>query len=184
MNQPVGPGSGPGSGDGIHTLKALALIVVVVLIGWVVLHHTTKTHGATPSASSPTTAPRSSTTVPGGSTTTTTVAVIPPSSIKLQVLNGVGSGQLATEWSNKLKANPGYDTLAPADATATVPTSRIYIVTPGYLREADALAATVGLTAAAIVPTAPPPATAPIPTTARTNSNLVLIIGPDLAGKA
>jgi len=182
VNQPAGSGSG--SGDGIHTLKALILIVVVVLIGWVVLHHTTKPHSSASSATSPTTVPTAPTTVPGGATTTTTVALIPPSSIKLQVLNGVGSGQLATEWSNKLKANPGYNTLAPADATATVPASRIYIVTPGYQREADALATTVGLTAAAIVPTAPPPASAPIPSTARTNANLVLVIGPDLAAKA
>ena len=157
MNQPVGPGSG--SGDGIHTLKAVALIAVVVLIGWAVLHHTTKpAHGSSSSASSPTTTPGSPTTVPGASTTTTTVALIPPSSIKLQVLNGTGSGQLATQWSNKLKANPGYNTLAPADATATVPRSEIFIVTPGYLREAEALAATVGLTSAAINPTTPPPA--------------------------
>jgi LytR cell envelope-related transcriptional attenuator len=182
VNQPVGQGSG--NGDGVHTLKALVLIVAVVLIGWAVLHHTTKAHSPTPSASSPTTATTAPTTVPGRATTTTTVALIPPSSIKLQVLNGVGSGQLATEWSNKLKADPGYDTLAPADATATVPASRIYIVTPGYQREAQALATTVGLTAAAIVATAPPPASAPIPSTARTNANLVLIIGPDLAGKA
>jgi hypothetical protein len=100
------------------------------------------------------------------------------------VLNGTGSGNLATEWSNKLKANPGYNTLAPADATSTVPKSEIYIVTPGYLHEADALAVTVGLTATSINPTAPPPASAPIPSTARANANLVLIIGPDLASKA
>jgi LytR cell envelope-related transcriptional attenuator len=185
VNQPVGSGSGSGSGDGIHTLKALVLIVVVVVIGWAVLHHTTKpSHGTSSSATSPTTAPRSSTTVPGTSTPTTTTPVIPPSSVKLQVLNGVGSGQLSTEWSNKLKANPGYNTLAPANATATVPKSEIYIVTPGYQREADALAVTVGLTAAAINPTVPPPASAPIPTTARTNANLVLVIGPDLASSA
>jgi hypothetical protein len=100
------------------------------------------------------------------------------------VLNGVGSGQLAAQWSNKLKANPGYHTLPPADATSTVPKSEIYVITPGYQREADALATTVGLTKASIIPTAPPPASAPIPTSARTNANLVLIIGPDLAGKA
>jgi hypothetical protein len=110
--------------------------------------------------------------------------LIPPSSIKLQVLNGTGSGQLATQWSNKLKANPGYNTLAPADATTTVPKSEIFIVTPGYQREADALATTVGLTAAAINPTIPPPASAPIPSTARANANLVLVIGPDLASTA
>jgi LytR cell envelope-related transcriptional attenuator len=182
VNQPVGPGQGPGSGDGIHTLKALVLIVVVVLIGWAVLDHTTKPSHASAAATSPTTAPPSATTVPA--TPTTTVAVIPPSQIKLQVLNGVGSGQLAAEWSNKLKTNPGYNTLAPNDATTTVAKSEIYIVTPGYLREADALAVTVGLTSASINPTAPPPASAPIPASARSAANLVLVIGPDLAGTA
>jgi hypothetical protein len=184
VNQPAGPGSGSGSGDGIHTLKALVLIVVVVLVGWAILAHTTKSHAKSPSAASPTTTTGSSTTIRAGSTTTTTVALIPPSSIKLQVLNGVGSGQLATEWSNKLKANPGYNTLAPADATSTVSKSEIYIVTPGYVREADALAVTVGLTAADINPTTPPPASAPIPAAARANANLILVVGPNLAGTA
>jgi hypothetical protein len=158
------------------------VIVAVLVVGWLVLRHgssstgsaTTTTHAAARSSTTSSTAPA----------TTTTVALIPPSSIKLQVLNGVGSGQYSTQWSNKLKANPGYNTLAPADATAKVATSVIYIITPGYLPEAQHLAAVVGLPATAVDPTIPAPATAPIPAHARAAANLVLVIGPNLTSTA
>ncbi len=73
------------------------------------------------------------------------------------------TGSLAGEWSAKLKANPGYDTLAPLNATAKVAQSEIYIVTPGFQREANALAVAVGLPVTAVNVTVPPPASAPIP---------------------
>ena len=73
------------------------------------------------------------------------------------------TGSLAGEWSAKLKANPGYNTLAPDNATAKVAQSEIYVVTPGYLPEANALAVAVGLPVTAVNPTTPPPATAPDP---------------------
>jgi hypothetical protein len=100
------------------------------------------------------------------------------------VLNGVGTGTLAGQWSAKLKANPGYNTLAPDDATAKVAASMIYVLTPGYLPEANALAAAVGLPASAVNPTIPAPLSAPIRATERTIANLVLVVGPDLAGRA
>lgn len=108
-----------------------------------------------------------------------------PPNIKLQVLNGVLTGSLAGEWSVKLKANPGYNTLPPNNATARVASSEIYVVTHGYGREADALALTVGLPVTKVVnPTTPLPATAPVPAVDRTTANLILIIGPDLAATA
>jgi hypothetical protein len=178
------PDGGGGSGDGgTQTLKAVLLIAVVVIVGILVLAHNPKSPSAStssttrPSHSSTTTA----TTVPHSTTSTT---LVPVSSIKLQVLNGTGSGNLATQWSNKLKANPGYATQPPDDATAKVAASEIYVITPGYLPEAYALAKTVGLANSAVVTTIPPPATAPIRTSERTTSNLVLVIGPDLAGSA
>jgi LytR cell envelope-related transcriptional attenuator len=179
MTQPEHRG---GSG-GTQTGKALLVIVVVVVVGWLVLRH----GSSSPSAASATTrASVPATTTPASTiaTTTTTVALIAPSSIKLQVLNGVGSGMLATEWSNKLKANPGYNTLAPNNATATVPTSTIYVMSAAYIPDADHLAALVGLSSAAVNPTVPAPASAPIPTGARAAANLVLVIGPNLAGSA
>jgi hypothetical protein len=161
------------------------LIIVLVLIGALVLSKTTlagKSTAAAGAASHPTTTlKRGVVTVPPSTTSTT---LVPVTAIKVQVLNGVLTGSLAKEWSNKLKANPGYDTLAPDNATSKVAASVIYIITPGYQAEANALAAAVGLPSSKVNPTIPPPAAAPIPAAERTKANLVLVIGPDLAGTA
>jgi hypothetical protein len=169
-----------GSSSGTQTGKAVLVIAVVIVIGWLVL---AKSNTPTKAASSATTHHTTTTVAPSG-TTTTLPALVPPARIKLQVLNGVLTGNLASEWSNKLKANPGYNTLPPDNATSKVAASQIYIITPGYQREANALAVAVGLPVTAVNQTAPAPATAPIPAAERTTANLVLIIGPDLAGSA
>ncbi len=178
MTQPARP-SGTTSG-GMQTGKAVLVIAVVVVVGWVILRHgtSTPTH-----ASTPTTTRQPAVTTPA-TTPPTTVALKPASSIKLQVLNGVLTGSLAGQWTTKLKANPGYNTQPPLNATARVAQSQIYIITPGYQREANALAVAVGLPVTAVVGTIPPPSTAPIPTAAKSTANLVLVIGPDLAGSA
>ncbi len=176
-------GSGQGREGGVNTASAVIVIAVLALIGIVVLARSTPPK-STPSAAATTTkttVSTSSTTAPHATTTTT---LVPPASIKLQVLNGVGHGSYAGEWSAKLKASPGYNTLTPDNAPSTVTASVIYVVTPGYESEAKALASTVGLTAAAVNPTVPPPATAPITASARTQANLVLVIGPDLTATA
>lgn len=178
MTQPGRPSGGTTSG-GMQTGKAVLVIAVVVLVGWVILRHGT---------SSPKRASTSSTTHPAvttpATTPPTTVALKPASSIKLQVLNGVLTGSLAGEWSTKLKANPGYDTLPALNATAKVAQSEIYIITPGLQREANALAVAVGLPVTAVSLTVPPASTAPIPASVKSTANLVLVIGPDLAGTA
>lgn len=171
----------PGGRDGgIQTGKAMLLIVVVVVIGWLVLHHTSSSPTAS-GATSTTARSRTSQTVAHSTTTTTTV---PPTHVKLQVLNGTSTPHLATEWSDKLHSSPGYDTLVPNDTTSNVTESVIYIISPGYQAEADALAATVGLSPSRIDPTIPAPTSAPIPASVRTSANLVLVIGPDLASSA
>ncbi len=180
MTQPGRPPSGP---SGIsQTGKAVLVIAVVVVVGWLVLLRSTPSNHV---ASSATTAAHATTTIHSATTPTTAgAALIPPASIKLQVLNGVLTGNLASEWSAKLKANPGYNTLPPDNATTRVAASEIYIITPGYQREANALAVAVGLPVTAVNQTVPAPTTAPIPTAERTTANLVLVIGPDLAGSA
>ena len=175
MNRPAGT---PRDG-GVHAGKAALVIGVVVLIGVLVLHHSKTTKVG---ASTSTTRSSVSSTTIGQSTTTTTV--VPPASIKLQVLNGTGSGNLASQWATKLRTSPGYDTLAPDDSTSKVTQSEIFVETPGYLPEAYALAAAVGLGQSAVNATVPAPASAPIPATERSKANLVLIIGPDLANSA
>jgi hypothetical protein len=169
----------------MQTGKAILVIAVVVLVGWVILRHgsSSPTHPSSAAAVT-TTTPAASRANPPVTTPPTTVAVIPPASIKLQVLNGVLSGSLAGQWSAKLKANPGYDTLTALNATARVAQSVIYVITPGLRPEAVALAAAVGLPSTAVSVTTPPPATAPIPGGVAATANLVLVIGPDLAGSA
>ena len=171
---PTGPG-------GMHTGRAILVILLVVVVGWLVLHHrTTTTHAGT----TPTTAATQPAVTTPATTPPTTVALVPPANIKLQVLNGMLTGSLSGEWNAKLKANPGYDTLGALNATARVAASEIYVVTPGYRREADALAVAVGLPATAVNATTPPPTSAPIPGGVASTANLVLVIGPDLAGSA
>ena len=185
MNAPLRPGRQDGGSDGgTQTLKAVVLIAVVVLVGVLVLHHTPKAKTPSKSAgksSQQTTTVGPTTTRPAPTTTTT---LVPVTSIKLQVLNATGAGELATEWSRKLKADPGYVTQTPDNATARATTSAIYVITPGYLPEAYALAKTVGLPDSAVVTTIPAPASAPIPTAERATANLVLVIGPNLASTA
>jgi hypothetical protein len=180
MNRPIRP-QGPAP-SGIQTGKAIAVVVVVVVVGWLALAKGTKTPST--ASTSPTHPPHTTTTAPALTVPTTTVPLLPPSSIKLQVLNGVGTGSYAGLWSNKLKTKYGYNTLAPDNATGKVLQSTIYVVTPGYLPEAQALAIAVGLPKTAINATNPLPATAPIPSSERATANLVLVVGPDLAGSA
>jgi hypothetical protein len=174
MSQQGGPSSGTQTG------KAVLVIAVVILVGWLVL---AKSNTPTKAASSATTHHTTTTPAPSGPTTTL-APLVPPPRIKLQVLNGLLTGNLASEWSTKLKANPGYNTLPPDNATAKVAQSQIYVITPGYQREANALAVAVALPVTAVNQTVPAPASAPIPAAERTTANLVLVIGSDLAGSA
>lgn len=123
------PGRSTGSSTGTQTGKAVLVIAVVVVVGWwVLLKGTPSSHVA-----STTSTTHATTTIrPATPPTTAAAALIPPSSIKLQVLNGVLTGSLAGTWSAKLKANPGYNTLPPDNATAKVAASVIYVITPGY----------------------------------------------------
>jgi hypothetical protein len=154
-------------------LVAVAVVVAVLLISQI--HGpAAKTAGGTPSAKAehPTT------------TTSTTVALVDPKHIKLQVLNGLINGSLSSEFSAKLHRQYGYVTLAPNNTTKLDRTSEIYIVTSGYLPEAQVLAKEVGLPTSAIDPSVPPPTTAPLPAASLTGADLILVVGSSLASKA
>jgi hypothetical protein len=182
MNRPMRDGQG--HDGGVHTLKAVVLIVVLVVVGVLVLDRSKPTHSAATTAAThghTTTTLAPTTTVPPPTTPTT---LIPAAQVKVQVLNGVLTGSLASEWSTKLKTRYGYTTEPADNATAKVTASTIYILTPGYVPEALALASQVGLASSAVNTTIPAPTTAPIPTSERSTANLVLVIGPDLASSA
>lgn len=182
MNRPMRDGGGPGRDGSAQTMKAVVLIVVLVAIGVAVLARSKPNHPAV--ASTTTTRPHSASTTTLPAPTTTVPALIPASQVKVQVLNGVLTGSLAGEWSTKLKTKFGYLTEPADNATAKVAASTIYVLTPGYVPEADALATAVGLQQSAVNTTIPAPSSAPIPSKERATANLVLVIGPDLAASA
>lgn len=167
---------------GASSAAGLVLVAVLLIVGILVLSKSGGTTHATATAvTKPKTVASTTTTVPAPTTTTTTV---PPSQVKVQVLNGVLVGELATQWSAKLKAGYGYLTELPDNATSKVATSVIYVLTPGYVPEANVLAQEIGLASTAVDTTVPPPASAPIPSTERSTANLVLVIGPNLVAGA
>jgi hypothetical protein len=165
--------------------KAIVLIVVTVLIAVLVLHHVASSGPATKVATKP---PASTTSVPTNKTTPKKKRhrklkpIVAPSKVKLQVLNGLLSGSLAGNLSTTLKNKPGYDTLPANNTTTEDKKSIIYVVTPGFYREAKALAVTVGLSDGSIHRGVPK--TAPVPSSVTTQANLVLVIGTSLKAKA
>ena len=178
-------GRRPGNEGGVQWAKALVLIVVLVIVGVIILKHTTKGSANKTAAGSSAHHSSTSTTTSLPPAPTTTTTLLPAKQVKVQVLNGASASlPLAGEWTRKLQANPGYTCETPNNATATVASSIIYVLTPGYLPEANALAAAVGLPATDVDTTIPPPTTAPIPASARTSANLVLVIGPNLEATA
>lgn len=181
MARPTG-GRGPRGEGGVQWFRALVLIAVLVIVGILILAKTTSSPASKASTSSATTRP----TTPSTSVapTTTTAPPLAAIQVKVQVLNGLLTGSLSSQWNAKLKSTYGYQVGPADDATSKVTTSVIYVITPGYQTEADQLATRVGLTASSVNPTVPAPATAPIPAAERATANLVLIVGSDLAGQA
>lgn len=159
--------------------KALLLVAVLVVIGVAILAHSSSTKSTSAGTPASVAASTSTTTLP---TSTTTLALLPPSEVKVLVLNGASPGEpLASEWSAKLDAK-GYTTEPPNNATATVSASAIYVVTPGYVAEAQQLAQVIGDPSLPIDQTIT--SAAPIPSGGTATANLILVIGPDLAASA
>jgi len=178
-------GSGRSKDDGssfardasTQTGKAVVLILAAVVFAVVLLNHQPASNTKT-SKPAVTTRP----TIAAPSTTSSTIALIPPNQIKLLVLNGTLKGVVAGQFTTKLKANPGYLTQTPDDATASVPMSAIYAVSSQYANEAQFLAQTLGLPASSV--TVNVPTSSPVPAAEKTVANLILVVGPDLATKA
>jgi len=166
---------------GTRSARAVAIVVVAVVLALALLSTVHPRAGraavATRSRSRPSAARHHHST-----TTTTLRATIPPSEIHLQVLNGLISGTLSAEFSDALHLKYGYLTGAPADTTRTETASAIYVVTGGYLAEAEVLARQVGLPTTDIV-TATPTTADGIPAGVLADSNLVLVVGQALAAK-
>lgn len=156
-------------------VKGAILVVVAVIIGVALLRDDSSTSAqVSVGAESPVTTPDgdgdgddSSTTVP------TTVPVRAPSEVKVLVANGSDVNGAAGVQTNALKAL-GYVTGNPGNA-ARVPATVVYF-TAGYEAEAAELATAIGApdTAVQAMPT-------PAPVDDLALSNILVVIGPDLA---
>ncbi len=165
--QPQPPPEPQGSG-----VKGAILVVVAVAIGLVLLRDDSAstaqvTVGA---ADNPAAAEDSETT---SSTTSTTAAVRAPADVKVLVANGSGVNGAAGTKTTELEAL-GYVTANPTDAERV--TATVVYFTDTYQPEAEALATAMGADPAAVMPL---PTPAPVGDTQL--SNLIVVLGPELA---
>ncbi len=124
-------------------------------------------------AKSSTTTPKTSTTTPKTSTTTTTV---PPSKVAVLSANGSTVTGAATTLADQLHAI-GWVTLPPVNATTNVTASTVYYA-PGFEPSAAAIAGMLHL-----APTAVQPIGASVPVASTAGADVVVVLGPDAAGK-
>ena len=109
-------------------------------------------------------------------TTPPTVPVRSPQEVKVLPTNGTTVKGVAGKARDVLQA-AGYNVLAPTDAQKAT-ASNVYFTTPDYEREAQAVAAALGLPSSVVTsfPTSPP-----LPVTDGRGATVVVVVGPELA---
>jgi hypothetical protein len=163
----------------VHVGKAAALIIVALGLGFVVLNDDSVGSFRSAGAASRVSVPDDFSESPSGSTTTTpttAAAERQPAQIKVIAINATGRGGVAGQATTRLR-DAGYNALAPGNATAAVtasrPVSAIYVVTPGYDREALTIAALFRLPDSAVKPLPNPSPSADI----RSDTNIAVLVG-------
>lgn len=139
--------------------RGAILLAVAVVLGIVLLQAFDTGDPTGQAVSSGDDTPIPTTVEPGSGTvaptTTTTVATKPPAEVKALVANGTAIRGLGSRTSDALKAL-GYNVLSPTDTTKALETTSIQYDT-GYEPEARAVATTLGLPLAVVVPLNSPP---------------------------
>ncbi len=164
----------------INPARGAALVVVAVVLGLVLLRNgldtsevVTSSKGDDSAADGGTDASPDDTT-DGGDTTSTTVAERAPSEVAVIVLNGTSVGGAAGKYSTAI-GSAGYQMLDPGDAPTKVPATQVFF-TPGFEREAAAVALAAG------APATVTPAAMPTPPPGEVGAaNVVVVLGADLA---
>ncbi|MDP1794611.1 MAG: LytR C-terminal domain-containing protein [Acidimicrobiales bacterium] len=171
------------AGATVHVGKAAALIIGAFVLGFIVLN-VDGTGGASLAVGNgggDDSGVITNTTLGDDElqTTTTTVALRQPATVKVVAVNATSTAGIAGRATQKLQA-AGYNALTPGNATAefkaTNPTSVVYVVTPGFEREAAAVAAVFALPASAVRAM---PATSPSPDI-KDGTNIAVIVGTGL----
>jgi LytR cell envelope-related transcriptional attenuator len=154
----------------LSVFRAVAVAAVAVVIGALLVDAVTRgpQTAATPAVTTTTAAP------PPSSTTTTTT--VPHASVKVVVANGTTEPNVAAHFTAQLQSagwamQPATDTTAPASA------SNVYYAA-GQQAAANEIATSLGLKASAVQPL-----TTSVPVSGTTGVDVVVVIGPDLAGQ-
>jgi hypothetical protein len=179
-------GGGPEPTGRVAIGRALVLLVIAVVVGTLLLQV-----GSRPSVSgtagvvTTTTAPGATTTTAPGATTTTvhhatstttTTTGVPHASVKVLVANGTSTPGVAAHFTQQLQAQ-GWSTLSPVDTTSPVSASTVYYAA-GQQAAAAQIAASLGLRSGAVQPL-----TTAVPVSGTNGVEVVVVIGPDLAGQ-
>jgi hypothetical protein len=168
------------AGANVHVGKAAALIVVSLALGFFVLNDNSSggfRAAASPHVSVPDVSDFTETTVHSNATTTTAAAAERAAKdIKVIAINATGRAGQGAAATTRLRS-AGYDAVAPGNATAAVtnshPVSAVYIVTPGYNKEALTVAALFHLPDSAVKPLPNPSPSADI----RSDTNIAVLVG-------
>lgn len=159
--------------------RGAALVVVAVVIGLFLLRNGLDTSEVVTSSKddSSSTDGGSSETDEGtdaDSETTTTLAVRSPAEVTVIVLNGTSVSGAAGKYSTAI-GTAGYQMLEAGDAATKIPATQVFF-TPGFEREAAAVALAAG------APATVTPAALPTPPPGEVGAaNVVVVIGADLA---
>ncbi|MDP9070329.1 MAG: LytR C-terminal domain-containing protein [Actinomycetota bacterium] len=163
-----------GRSSGVAAGRAAALLAVAVVLGVVLLNAADDVPRQRLSAGdAPETTVRRAVTTTTAPTTTTTSPARQPKDVKVISANGTTVRGAAGKVRDMLQ-EAGYNVLAPGDAKRA-DASAVYF-TPGYDREAVAVAEVLGLPTSAVKPLP-----SPAPVTDLRGANVAVVVGPELA---
>lgn len=160
----------------VNPARGAALVVVAVVVGLLLLRNGLDTSEVVTSSKDNTTEDSGKDAGKDTSTETTdtTVAAKSPAEVTVIVLNGTSVGGAAGKYSTAI-GSAGYQMLEPGDAATKIPATQVFF-TPGYEREAVAVALAAG------APGTVTPVALPTPPPGEVGAaNVVVVIGADLA---
>jgi hypothetical protein len=139
---------------------------------------TTTTPSTTPGgAASSTTTTQATHHHAAGSTSSTTTSTVAHGSVSVVVANGTSTNGLAAHFTQVLRG-AGWQMQTPIDASTPVATSTVYYAA-GQQPAAEEVASAIG-----VKPTQVQPLTTAVPVTGVTGTDVVVVIGQDLASGA
>jgi hypothetical protein len=157
------------------TTRAAALLVLFVVLTVIALG---KVHGTAPPVASASGAPAAgATTTTGAPPASTTTTTKPPSTVPVLVANASGVTGAAGAISSQLQVG-GWSMLPAVNASARLPSSQVYYVA-GHQQQANQIAQALHLPASAVQPY-----TTAAPISSIGTAEVVVVVGPDLAGGA